>query len=114
MPDARDDGQDWGEHADRAEEIGLLASNVNAPQSLEADFAELGLDHEQVGEVQAWTGQRVEIYAYSKGGETRYAAGWGERVAVDEVRYDSLVFATEPDVDDIETGAEIVNAMGDE
>lgn len=110
MPDAREDGQDWGEHAERAEEIGLLASNVNAPQSLAADFGELGLDYEQVGEVQAWTGQRVEIYEYTKGGETRYGACWGERVAVDEVRYDSLVFESEPDKAAIETGAEIVNS----
>jgi len=109
-PNDASDGPDYGEHSDRADEIGLLTHNLNAPQEVPADLAEAGYDYEELGAVTAWTGQRVRIYRYERDGETRFAACWSERVAIDEVRWGSLIFRSEPDKSDIETAAEIVNA----
>jgi hypothetical protein len=112
-PTPRDatDGPDYGEHSDRAAEIGLLAHNVNAPQSAEADLNAAGIEHEHVADITAWTGQTVTVRRYKRDGSTRWVACWSERVAIDDVRWDSLIFESEPDQTDIETAAEIVNAQ---
>lgn len=111
--DARDEAPGYGDHADRAEEIGFLADNLGARQSVTADFEQVGYDYEHVREVDAWSGETVDVYQYDADGETRWVAAWAVRPAIDDPRWHSLVFETEPDADAIEIAAEIVNAHGD-
>jgi hypothetical protein len=113
--DAREDGADYGDHADRAEAIGLLADNLGAPQAATADFEAVGYDYDHVGELAVWSGETVDVYEYEPhDADTRWAACWSVRPAIDDVRWHSLIFADEPGAEDVETAAEIVNVAGTE
>jgi hypothetical protein len=112
------DGEDeedagYGEYAEEAEEISLQGSNIGYPSSITADLAKLDIEYEEVDELDV-RNHRVWLYKYEKEGETRWAAEWTERIAIDDVAWTSLVFSDRPDADDVSQAALIEDAISAE
>ena len=96
-------------HAEKAEEIGLLGSNLGTRTSTPAALNELGLKYDEEGTISV-RGFNVYLIRYTKEGEERWAAEWSNRVAVDDVVFDSLIFDHKPTPDEVSQGALIVEA----
>jgi hypothetical protein len=88
---------------ERAADIGLIGYNPGSRTSITQTMSEQDIDYEEVADHQV-RGKQVSVYRYVADGETRWVAEWGERVAVDEVMWASLVFDAEPDAGAIDRG----------
>lgn len=109
-----DDGEDEeNEYTEEAAEIGLIGSNLGTRTSIVSTISERGYDYEELDQLVV-RGQRVWVYEYDHDEGTRWAVEWGDRVAIDEVKYLSLIFNERPDADDVSRAALIEEArLGD-
>lgn len=96
-------------HTEKAEEIGLLGSNLGTRTSTPAALQELSLEYDEKDTITV-RGFNVYLIRYIKEGEERWAAEWSNRVAIDDVVFDSLIFDHKPTPDEVSQGALIVEA----
>jgi len=96
-------------HAEKADEIGLLGSNLSERRSTPAALTELEMPFEEKGTITV-RGFKVYLIQYTKEGDERWVAEWSNRIAIDDVVFDSLIFDHKPTTEDVSQGALIVEA----